>query len=134
MQWAGVSQGEEMKDWLHDCYFAAVAGDSPTFECWPAPAGGPTELLHSSILALWGMPLGEMWDLEKLAERCRVRGRWVVFLTSAPANVLGMSSFSRLGFGKWANWDRWCWVSCECYCYFVRIEEGTRDGDLSVLL
>ncbi|RJE22987.1 hypothetical protein PHISCL_04678 [Aspergillus sclerotialis] len=96
MEWAGVSQGEEMKDWLHDCYFAAVAGDSPTFECWPAPAGEPTEFLHSSILALWGMPLGEMWDLEKLAERCRERGRWVFFLTSAPANVLG-------GVGSHAN-------------------------------
>lgn len=92
LQWAGLSQDEDLRDWLHDSYFAAVAGDSPTFEAWP-PAGG--RYLHQSILALWGMPLGEMWDLEELARRCREMGRWVVFLTSAPANVHGMlPSFS----------------------------------------
>lgn len=32
---AGVEQSEEMKEWLHDHYFAAVAGDSPCFEVWP---------------------------------------------------------------------------------------------------
>ena len=30
-----------MIDWLHDCYFAAVAGDSPTFEAWPTNQGKP---------------------------------------------------------------------------------------------
>ncbi|KAI4118347.1 MAG: hypothetical protein LQ338_007424, partial [Usnochroma carphineum] len=34
-RWAGVAQEEKMLDWLHDCYFAAVAGDSPSFEAWP---------------------------------------------------------------------------------------------------
>jgi hypothetical protein len=86
-------------DWLHDCYFAAVAGDSPTFECWPVTAteGGRGKIgfMHQNILALWGMPLGEMWDLEAVAEVCRRLGRWTFFLTSAPANVVGMlcSSF-----------------------------------------
>lgn len=35
-QFAGVAQEEAMLDWLHDCYFAAVAGDAPAFEAWPA--------------------------------------------------------------------------------------------------
>ncbi|KAL5361804.1 hypothetical protein BJX96DRAFT_166164 [Aspergillus floccosus] len=86
-RWAGVKQEDDMLDWLHDCYFAAVAGDSPTFECWPAVEG--RGLMHQDFLALWGMPLGEMWDLEKLAKRCRELGRWTFFLTSAPANVPG---------------------------------------------
>lgn len=34
-QYAGVQQSEEMLDWIHDCYFAAVAGDAPAFEVWP---------------------------------------------------------------------------------------------------
>lgn len=34
-RYAGLKQEENMLDWLHDCYFAAVAGDSPTFEAWP---------------------------------------------------------------------------------------------------
>lgn len=76
-----------MREWLHDCYFAAVAGDSPTFEVWPVPG---LDLLHSSLLALWGCPIGEMWDLETISVKCRERGRWTFFLTSAPANVPGI--------------------------------------------
>ncbi|RAK85918.1 hypothetical protein BO79DRAFT_271598 [Aspergillus costaricaensis CBS 115574] len=94
LQFAGVSQEEPILDWLHDCYFAAVAGDSPTFEAWPPEK--EFGFIHQQILALWGMPLGEMWDLEKLARRCREIGRWVVFVTSAPANVVG-------GVGSHAN-------------------------------
>jgi len=32
---AGIAQEEMMLDWLHDCYFAAVAGDAPAMEAWP---------------------------------------------------------------------------------------------------
>ena len=86
--YAGVAQEEAMLDWLHDCYFAAVGGDAPAFEKWPSP--GPY-YLHEYILALWGMPLGEMWNLEQLAAKCREKNRWFFFLTSAPANVPGLS-------------------------------------------
>ncbi|KAL4873723.1 hypothetical protein BDV12DRAFT_207512 [Aspergillus spectabilis] len=93
LAWAGLNQEEEVLDWLHDCYFAAVAGDSPTFECWPITATeggrGHIKSMHQDILALWGMPLGEMWDLEGVAEKCRALGRWSFFVTSAPANVVG---------------------------------------------
>jgi len=34
-QYAGLSQEEEVVDWLHDCYFSAVGGDMPSFEAWP---------------------------------------------------------------------------------------------------
>lgn len=34
-RYAGLAQEERMLDWLHDCYFAAVAGDAPAFEAWP---------------------------------------------------------------------------------------------------
>ncbi|EEH46846.2 uncharacterized protein PADG_02944 [Paracoccidioides brasiliensis Pb18] len=89
-QYAGLAQEEAIIDWLHDCYFAAVAGDAPSFERWPTPV---SYFLHEYILALWGMPLGEMWDLERLAGKCRERGRWFFFVTSAPANVpAGVSS------------------------------------------
>jgi hypothetical protein len=91
VKWAGLKQEEAVLDWLHDCYFGAVVGDSPTFECWP-PADG--NYMHQNILALWGMPLGEMWDLEKLAVKCRERKKWTFFMTSAPANVAGMCCLS----------------------------------------
>ncbi|KAF7187493.1 hypothetical protein HII31_11117 [Pseudocercospora fuligena] len=89
--WAGVKQGDEMRNWLHDCYFAAVGGDSPTFETFPPPTDGTG--LHPYILACWGMPLGEMIDLEKVAELAKKNKRWTFFFTSAPANVVrGVSS------------------------------------------
>jgi hypothetical protein len=47
--------------------------------------------LHEYILALWGMPLGEMLDLEKLSQTCREKNRWTFFFTAAPANVQGKS-------------------------------------------
>lgn len=94
-RWAGVSADDDMMDFIHDSYFAAVAGDAPSFEAWPTqrPDG---KMLHESILALWGMPLGEMFDLERVTEMCREKGRWTFFFSSAPANVPG-------GVGSHAN-------------------------------
>jgi len=85
-RWAGVKQEEAMLDWLHDCYFSAVAGDAPAFEAWPSKEH---YLLHEYILALWGMPLGEMFDLEKLAKTCKENGRWSFFVTSSPNHCVG---------------------------------------------
>ena len=86
-RWAGLKQEPAIVEWLHDCYFSAVGGDSPTFECWPT--GPPEGRLHGFILALWGMPLGEMVDLEGVAALARRNGRYTFFFTSAPANVVG---------------------------------------------
>jgi len=83
---SGVEQSEEMKAFLHDNYFAAVGGDAPAFEAWPRK----TEwYLHEFLLALWGCLIGEMLDLEKLAEECEKKKRWTFFFTSAPFNVPG---------------------------------------------
>lgn len=89
----GLEQTEEVLDWLHDCYFAAMAGDAPAFEAWPNKGDF---CLHEYILALWGCPLGELWDLEQLAAKCRKSGKWTFLLTSSPANVNG-------GVGSHAN-------------------------------
>ena len=96
--WVGVEQSEEMKDWLHDCYFAAVGGDQPAFERWPT---AEKYHLHEYILALWGMPLGEMLDLEKAAELCRRNGRWSFFFCSSPDNCEGGVSSHVNATGIW---------------------------------
>ncbi|RDW64579.1 hypothetical protein BP6252_10230 [Coleophoma cylindrospora] len=83
---AGVKQEPKMLDWLHDCYFAAVAGDSPTFERWPT---AEAYLLHEYILALWGMPIGEMVDLERVSELAKKNNRYTFFITSAPFRTHG---------------------------------------------
>ncbi|KAK5170344.1 uncharacterized protein LTR77_004931 [Saxophila tyrrhenica] len=87
-RWTGVKQEPATIDWLHDCYFAAVAGDTPTFELWPTPKDHYNRL-HGYLLALWGMPLGEMVDLEKVAELAKRNKKYTFFFTSAPANVVG---------------------------------------------
>ena len=76
-QWGGVEQSEEMLDWLHDCYFAAVAGDAPSFETWPS---NKEYYLHEYLLALWGCPIGELLDLERLSQRCMELGRGTFFV------------------------------------------------------
>lgn len=85
-RYMGLEQSDEILDWLHDSYFAAVAGDAPSFEAWPTRTG---YYLHEYLLARWGIPIGELWDLEGLAERCYLENRYRFLLTSAPVNVEG---------------------------------------------
>jgi Putative cyclase len=83
---AGVEQSEEMKAFLHDNYFAAVAGDAPSFEVMPPQK---SYFLHEYLLACWGIPIGEFWYLEELAEICEKEQRWDFMLTSKVLNVPG---------------------------------------------
>jgi hypothetical protein len=85
--YAGLEPSDSMKDLLHDTYFAAAASDNISLEVWP-----PQDFrnsLHASMLPLWGMPIGELWDLEGLSEKCKQLGRWTFLVTSAPGNVSG---------------------------------------------
>ncbi|KAI9803963.1 MAG: hypothetical protein M1833_000244 [Piccolia ochrophora] len=84
IRYAGVKQEEPMLDWLHDCWFAAVCGDAPSFEAWPPET---VYYMHEKLLSLWGCPIGELFDLEGLAAKCRERNRWTFFVTCSPANV-----------------------------------------------
>lgn len=121
-EFAGLSHEKLVRDWLHDCYFAAGVGDSPTFEVWPPPGFGPDHIsLHQSMLSLWGCPIGEMWDLEKLAVKCRALGKWTFFMTSAPANMPGKFRCAQCGCtgNRLLTTSRWCWVTCKCDRYFV---------------
>ncbi|KAJ4288930.1 hypothetical protein N0V90_011271 [Kalmusia sp. IMI 367209] len=86
-RYAGLSASSSMKDFLHDNYFAAAASDSANFEVWPPHS--VEESLHAIMLPLWGMPIGELWDLEALSEKCKSGQRWTFLLTSAPGNVPG---------------------------------------------
>ena len=81
----GVEQGEHVLEWLWQ-NFSAVAGDQPAFEVWPTQREWA---MHEVILGGWGMPIGELWDLEELAAHCQQVGRWSFFLSSKPCNVPG---------------------------------------------
>ncbi|KAF9448212.1 hypothetical protein P691DRAFT_59825 [Macrolepiota fuliginosa MF-IS2] len=82
---AGIKQGREEVEWLWRHHFAAVAADSPSFEARPTIQDWD---LHEYILSLWGIPIGELFDLEELAKICRTLGRYSFFLTSSPLNII----------------------------------------------
>jgi kynurenine formamidase len=82
----GIEPTPEVAKWLWDHRVAAVACDAPAFE---AVTGEPNEMLHPLLLAFFGMPIGEMWDLEALAEDCAADRRYTFFLASAPLNIPG---------------------------------------------
>ncbi|KAI2641596.1 hypothetical protein GGS26DRAFT_9678 [Hypomontagnella submonticulosa] len=83
----GVGRSEPLLKWLWT-NFSAVAGDQPSFESWPAPTSNPYAL-HEVLLAGWGCPIGELFDLERLAAHCKEVGRWSFFVASEPCNVPG---------------------------------------------
>ncbi len=84
----GIEGSDRVAKWLWNHHLAAVASDSPALEALPKPEGS-AEFLHFHMLAFFGMPIGEMWNLEELAADCASDKRYEFFVTSAPLNVPG---------------------------------------------
>jgi hypothetical protein len=84
--YSGLSGGADMWEFLWDSGVAAVASDSVTVEAWPLREGAPS--LHLAIARL-GLVLGEMFDLDALAEDCAATGVFEFFFVSAPLNLRG---------------------------------------------
>jgi len=83
----GVKSGGEMVRWIWEKQLSAVAGDMLAFEALPFQS--ETHWLHEWLLAGWGMPIGELFDLEKLATECRKLKEWSFFFSSVPLKVPG---------------------------------------------
>lgn len=60
----------------------------------------PRYVLHQWLLAGWGMPIGEMFDLERLARECELSGRWSFFISSVPLKVGYPCYYSERGHGR----------------------------------
>lgn len=45
--------------------------------------------MHETLLSGFGMPIGELFDLEELAQLCGEHSRWTFFVTSQPLKVVG---------------------------------------------
>jgi kynurenine formamidase len=88
-EFIGVESSKEMLQFLWDNQFSAVAGDTSAFE--RSPITGPhvddRYILHEWLLGGWGMPIGEMFDLEGLSEMCKTLQRHTFFLSSMPLKV-----------------------------------------------
>ncbi|KAL1889885.1 hypothetical protein Sste5346_008609 [Sporothrix stenoceras] len=96
-QHAGVEGTEEMLRWIWDTGFSAVAGDAVSFEVYPPQKsykreGGedvPGLFMHEYLLPAWGLPVGELFDLEALSRMCAEHQRWTFFVSSSPLNMPG---------------------------------------------
>ena len=100
-----------MAAFLWDLHVAAVAADNPSLRVWPpgslvddadratVPAD-PVRMceyfLHFSLLPLLGLPIGELFDLDALADDCAADGIHEFQFTSAPLRL-------RAGAGSPAN-------------------------------
>jgi kynurenine formamidase len=86
----GVGPGSEIAEWLWDHGVAALAVDNPAVEALPNPAmSNMDDSVHARVLAMLGIPLGEFFDFEALAEDCANDGVHEFLFTSAPLGIPG---------------------------------------------
>lgn len=86
----GIETGAEIAQWLWNLHIAAVATDTPALEASPKyGAERDRETLHTHLLVYFGMPIGELWNLEELSAACAADNRYSFFLSSAPLKLPG---------------------------------------------
>ncbi|MDP9180474.1 MAG: hypothetical protein M3O21_01980, partial [Chloroflexota bacterium] len=85
----GLGPPQEMTAHLWDLHVAAVAADNPALEAWPPASREADGFMHTMLISLLGMPIGELWWLDDLAADCVADRRYEFFITSAPLNVPG---------------------------------------------
>jgi kynurenine formamidase len=84
---AGLKPNDPFPQFFWDHRIAAIAADNIAVERWPIdPEKG---FLHIQLIAHLGMALGEMWDLDALAEDCAADGVYECMVMSAPLNLRG---------------------------------------------
>lgn len=76
-------------DWLHASDVAAIATDTWGVEVRPNEFDVSFQPLHQVAIPHLGLFLGEMWDLDGLAEACAADGHYAFFLTAAPLRITG---------------------------------------------
>ncbi|MGH8338059.1 MAG: cyclase family protein, partial [Gammaproteobacteria bacterium] len=84
----GIDPGRETVAWLWDNRVAAIGTDCPAVEPWPWDFKDDGAL-HYRTLSLLGLPLGEQFVLDKLAEDCAADHRWEFMLVSVPLHLRG---------------------------------------------
>jgi hypothetical protein len=86
----GIEHTETMAEYLWNTHAVGVVGDNPSLEVWPmdlTEASYPFGMLHQILIAQFGMAIGELWELEGLANACSRAQRYEFLITSAPLNV-----------------------------------------------
>lgn len=100
----GLEPSEEIAEWLWNSQVAIAASDNLALEAWPSQKdvlptlaeqhgaleeSSHTGMLHRLLIPLLGITIGELWDLDELAEECQKRGKYDCFITAEPLNLPG---------------------------------------------
>jgi kynurenine formamidase len=90
----GLGPGPALAEYLWDHGIAALAVDNPGVEPFPpwVAMGGemiPDDSVHTRVLAMLGIPLGEFFDFDGLADDCAGDGTYEFLFTSAPLVIPG---------------------------------------------
>jgi kynurenine formamidase len=83
----GLDASQETAAWVWDHRLAAMAADNVALEALPVEA--QVGFQHRRLIALQGMPIGEVWDLDELAQDCALDGIYECMLVSAPLHLPG---------------------------------------------
>ena len=101
---AGLLQSHDTLAWLWDHQFALVAADNVALECLPPDPSSPfvwdiesrtgepdhhQRFMHRLMIPLLGMPMGELWALDALADDCAADGIYQCLLVAKPLNLVG---------------------------------------------
>lgn len=86
-RFSGLRADAEMARLLWNSRAAAVATDNPGFE--RAPGNAEDGFLHRRLLPMLGIVIGELLDLDRLAERCAAIGRYEFLFVAVPLPVPG---------------------------------------------
>lgn len=84
----GIEDTREMVAWFWDNRVAAVGTDCPAVEPWPWDFTNEGAL-HYRTLSLLGLPIGEQFILDPLAEDCAADQRYEFMMVSVPMNLEG---------------------------------------------
>lgn len=100
----GLLQARETVEWLWDHGVAVAASDNVGLEAIPSVRDSPfvserdraagtdpihAGLMHPTLIALLGLCIGELWDLEALAQDSAATGTWDCLVTCKPLNLTG---------------------------------------------
>lgn len=97
MEYGEPGLGLEAAKWLKDKQVAAVASDTLALEAIPFSETGLKQInkkgaqalpVHVELLVNQGMPIGEIWDFEDLAEDSAQDGKYTMFLSAPPLKVV----------------------------------------------
>jgi len=82
-------------DWIHEKSIAAIAMDNVAIEVEPfeEPRNGYVGSfpVHSRLIRDLGLSLGEIWNLDPIAEDCANDGRYEFFVAAQPLNLTNAS-------------------------------------------